>query len=78
MNSPTEAMVLVGGVEAAISLGGIAVLDPPIVLDKFCPECGEDTRFVIEFRFANGLFGTCTRCGQERVAPFTRAISEVA
>jgi len=66
--------------------GGFAVLDPPIVLENvFCPACspafdGEqaETRFVIEFRFANGLFGCCTRCGDERVAAFTRTNSEAA
>ena len=77
MNSPTETTGPFGGAGGGDL--GVAVLDPPIVLeDKFCPDCGCDTRFVIEFVFANGFFGTCTRCGTVRVAPFTRAISEVA
>ena len=55
----------------------LAVLDHPIVLDKFCPVCKCETRFVIEFVFANGFFGSCTRCGDERVAAFTRTVSHV-
>jgi hypothetical protein len=57
-------------------LGGLAVLDPPIVLERFCPECDAETRFVIEFVFANGFFGSCIRCGDERVAAFERTNSE--
>lgn len=54
----------------------IALLDPPIELEIFCSVCKEKTRFVIEFRWANGLFGSCVRCGDERVAWFTRSVSE--
>jgi hypothetical protein len=54
----------------------LAVLNHPIVLDRFCAECGCETRFVIEFVFANGFFGSCTRCGDERVAAFTRTVGD--
>jgi hypothetical protein len=54
----------------------LAVLNHPIVLDKFCSKCGCDERFVIEFVFANGFFGTCVGCGDERVAVFTRTVGE--
>jgi hypothetical protein len=54
-----------------------AVIDPPIELeDVFCPACNEVTKFKIEFQWANGLFGSCVRCGDERVAAFTRTVRE--
>lgn len=64
---------------AAKQMSGFAVLDYPIVLDDiFCPACNCETRFVIEFVWANGLFGSCVRCGDERVAAFTRTTVEAA
>jgi hypothetical protein len=68
------------------ALGGVSVLEHRIVLDNvFCPKCErDDSRFVIEYvfvnRFAqlNAFFGTCVRCGDERVAAFTRTVGEVA
>jgi hypothetical protein len=58
-------------------LGGVAVLEHPIVLENvFCPVCKDVTRFVIEFQLWNGLIGSCVRCGDERVAAFSRSVSE--
>lgn len=81
MTLPTETPTSSVGLESGgeeLPGEGFAVLDPPIVLERFCSECHLVTRFVIEFVFANGLFGSCTRCGDERVARFTRTNSEVA
>ncbi len=65
------------GLEGGYSL---AVLQNPIELEvEVCPACGRvDTRFVIEFVFANAFLGTYVCCGDERVAPFTRTVGEVA
>lgn len=63
-------------------LGEVAVLETPIELeDVFCPACSpifdSNTCFKIEFLlFGNAFGGTCTRCGDERVAQFTRTNSE--
>lgn len=52
-----------------LPVASVSILEHPIVLEEeFCPECGRDTRFVIEFVFANSFLGSCTRCGDERVA----------
>jgi hypothetical protein len=62
------------------SPGELAVLEHPIVLeDVFCPRCLCTTRFVIEYLFVSGnaFGGTCVRCGDERVAAFTRSVSGV-
>jgi hypothetical protein len=68
---------------ATIGLPGgysLAVLQNPIELEvEVCPACGRvETRFVIEFVFANAFLGTYPCCGDERVAPFTRTVGEVA
>jgi hypothetical protein len=57
-------------------LGRLAVLEHPIELERFCPVCNCATKFVIEWQWANGLFGSCVRCGDERVAWFSRSVSE--
>jgi hypothetical protein len=63
--------------EGGAVLGRLAVLEHPIELDEvFCPACNCVSKFVIEFQWANGLFGSCVRCGDERVAWFTRTVSE--
>jgi hypothetical protein len=62
--------------EGGAVLGRLAVLEHPIELERFCPACKEVTKFKIEFQWANGLFGSCVRCGDERVAWFSRTISE--
>ena len=52
------------------------ILETPIELERFCPACHKQTRFVIEFVFVNGLFGSCVECWDERVAAFSRTPSE--
>ena len=55
---------------------GLAVLEHPIEIFRFCPACHAETRFVIEYVLANAFFGNCVRCGDERVAAFERTVSE--
>jgi hypothetical protein len=58
----------------------LAVLQNPIELEvELCPACGRPkTKFVIEFVFVNGFFGTYVCCGDERVAAFTRTVAAEA
>jgi hypothetical protein len=65
------------GVEGGCPSPKMAVLAFPIELEvECCPACGcVRTKFVIEFVWANGFFGTHVCCGEERVAPFTRTMA---
>lgn len=55
-----------------------ARLDVPIEWMRFCYVCDGDKPFVAYGVCSNGLVGTCSGCGDERVTPFTRVNSEVA
>jgi hypothetical protein len=81
--NPSSPIPFSAGLGDGNFLGEVAVLETPIVLeDVFCPVCSpkffdSTTRFVIEFLlFGNAFGGTCTRCGDERVAQFSRSNSE--
>jgi hypothetical protein len=83
MNLPiTEPFFAVGSESGdGTSLGGesVAVLDSDICRDAvWCANCGGPQTFVAMYEFAGGRVGVCLGCGDERVARFTRAISEVA
>jgi hypothetical protein len=56
----------------------IANLVPPIEWMRFCRECDKEVRFIADRVCLTGLLGECSVCGDERIAPFTRANSEVA
>lgn len=73
--APGSVGMLGGGGE---SLGGLAVLEHPVEWMRFCEVCQSEQCFVAEFVFANGLFARCTKCGDERVAAFTRTTTEAA
>lgn len=53
-------------------------LSKPVEWSEFCYACQRSTVFVALGICANGYFGECSGCGDERVAPFTRMNSEVA
>lgn len=56
----------------------IADLNPPVEWMRFCNACERDERFVANRVCLQGLIGSCTNCGDERIAPFTRTNAEAA
>lgn len=74
--------------EGGAVLGGLAVLavpdyDPATVLlpmqwTEFCYACHRDCTFATFEVCAEGLVVECTGCGEERIAPFSRANGEAA
>jgi rRNA maturation endonuclease Nob1 len=54
-------------------------LDPKINQDRiWCVKCGGPQTFVAVMEFESGRLGFCLGCGDERVEPFTRSVSEAA
>jgi hypothetical protein len=47
-------------------------LDTPIEWMRYCYCCDREQRFCADRVCANGLVGCCSKCGEERIAPFTR------
>jgi len=80
MTSPPDNSVTRAANEGGeFACGGIAVLDPEICRDmRWCINCGGEKVFVEIFEFDGGRMGVCLGCGEERVEPFTRTVSEVA
>jgi len=76
MNLPTEFSSGSVGKGDGVSWGGIAVLDFPPEWMRFCPVCQRETHFIAQIELVNGLFGICANCGDERVVPYTRTVSE--
>jgi hypothetical protein len=86
MTSPTDNMVppcpVVGNQDGErLSGEEIAVLasleiDPPRRVMLPCYQCGRETEFLAQFEMANGLWGCCLGCGEERLVPYTRTVSE--
>lgn len=58
--------------------GALAVLDVPVEWMRFCPSCESVQRFVADREAAIGLVGSCSGCGAELFAPFSRATSDAA
>jgi hypothetical protein len=59
--------------------GDITALDPFVCQDmRWCVNCGGEQVFVEVFEFDGGRMGVCLGCGDERIAPFSRTIAEVA
>lgn len=50
----------------------------PVEWMRFCPNCDREQSFFADRVCAAGLVGCCMKCGDERVARFTRTSSEVA
>jgi hypothetical protein len=57
---------------------GIAVLDHFVEFMQFCFVCQCEQIFRAGWECEAGLLGCCLGCGDERIAPFSRAASEVA
>jgi hypothetical protein len=45
---------------------------------SWCRKCAGDRIFLEVYEFEGGRVGYCVGCGDERIAPFTRANSEAA
>lgn len=56
----------------------VVQLDCPVEWMRFCFTCESEQRFIADRECMYGLVGRCSHCGEERIAPFTRANSEVA
>jgi hypothetical protein len=56
----------------------VANLEPAVEWMRFCRQCDLETLFIADRVCVSGLIGTCSKCGDERIAPFTRMNSEVA
>lgn len=53
-------------------------LAPAIEWTRYCYACNGEHNFVADRTCEFGLIGKCAGCGDERVAPFTRATTEAA
>lgn len=62
----------------SLTLRQFLQLDSPVQWMRFCYVCNGDHVFVADRVCNSGLVGTCSNCGDERIAPFTRVNSEVA
>jgi hypothetical protein len=49
----------------------------PVEWPRLCDACEGETTFKAEFRSSLGLIGFCGRCGEPKIAPWTRAESGV-
>lgn len=65
-----------GSFESGAAPAVVAILDPPIEDMRYCEQCDGVTRCVAEVLCGSGHVFYCTRCGDERIAPYTREISE--
>lgn len=74
---PTE-ILEAGGVTVPLPTLPIATLDVPVEWMRFCQQCESEQRFVADRVCVHGLIGACTRCGDERIANFTRTTWEPA
>ncbi len=54
------------------------LLETRVEFMTHCLVCERDQPFIAEWECMTGLVGCCIGCGTPRIAPFTRAISEVA
>jgi hypothetical protein len=56
----------------------VTALEIPVEWMRWCGLCESEERFVATLEGKFGLIGCCSTCGNERIAPFTRAVSGVA
>jgi len=84
VHSPTEKSPVpcrpVGaeGGRSSLAALGFAELKVPVEWPRFCPVCLSKQNFIGQIEVGNGLFGCCSNCGDERVAPWTRTTWEAA
>jgi hypothetical protein len=57
-------------------VGEITPLPITIQFMRYCPHCDAEKIFICGWECDAGLVGCCLGCGDERIAPFTRANSE--
>jgi len=55
---------------------GIEPLQAPVEWMRYCEACQEDQRFIADLRCDSGLIARCSKCGDERVVPFSRSEGE--
>lgn len=53
-------------------------LEPQPQFMRYCEKCDSEQIFLAGWACEQGLVGCCLGCGDERIAPFTRANSEAA
>jgi len=53
-------------------------LATPVEWPRFCSKCSAEKNFIADRGCIYGLIGECSACGDERIAPYTRANSEAA
>ena len=53
------------------------ILEVPTEVILWCEICLDRKTFLVDRECVFGLVGTCAKCGDERVAPFSRATSEI-
>jgi len=51
-------------------------LDSPVEFNRWCSNCFDTTLFIADKECFYGLIGECAKCGEKKVAPFTRTPSE--
>jgi hypothetical protein len=56
-------------------VGGIEPLYIPVEWMRYCEMCESEQCFVARERCATGLICRCSKCGDERIAPFSRSNS---
>ncbi len=67
-----------GGVAEPQRFAALATLSTPVEFMVFCPVCESEQAFIAAWDCIFGLVGCCARCGDTRIAPFTRTNSEAA
>jgi hypothetical protein len=86
MTSPTDNMVppcpVVGNQdgdklrrEEELAVLALLELKPPHRVSVPCYQCGKESEFLAQFEMANGWWGCCLGCGEERLVPYTRTVS---
>lgn len=58
--------------EPVTDVPGVEWLSIRVEWMRYCPNCDGEHCFVANRRFAGGLIGRCSNCGDERIAPYTR------
>lgn len=55
---------------------GIEPLNIPVEWMRYCEVCDAEQTFLARSRCSVGLIARCTKCGDERLAPYTRTNSQ--
>jgi hypothetical protein len=60
---------------ANVSHFGMLCLAVPREFPADCFRCGSRQMFIADYQIGDGFWGYCRRCGDERIAPWTRTTS---